>query len=64
MGRKKCMLLDGLRDIENKALDTMGKARGEGQDQGMGWRHAIYYKASRAASATYCTAKGMIAIVF
>lgn len=30
------MLLDGLRDIENKALDTMGKARGEGQDQGMG----------------------------
>ena len=30
------MLLDRLRDIENKLLDTMGNGRGEGQDQGMG----------------------------
>ena len=44
---KKFMLLDRLRDIENKLLDTMGKGRGEGQDQGMGWRHTIYYKANR-----------------
>lgn len=51
-------------EIENKVLDTMGKGRGEGQGQGMGWRHAIYYKANREASATYRTAKGMIAIVF